>query len=70
MPTEPMIDPETHEVVKDKNGEVKMIGVINNINSDLFNVLRESYFGGHVDMYLPAGTIADNIGLVNLNIKQ
>ena len=29
--------------------------VINNIDINLYNELKKSYFGGHVDMYVPAG---------------
>lgn len=41
----------------------KLEGLINNIGPDLYNELRESYFGGHTDMYIPAGPIANVNGL-------
>ena len=32
-------------------------GTINNIGPDLYNELKASYFGGHTDMFIPAGPI-------------
>ena len=35
------------------------VGIINNLDPSLYNELRDSYFGGHTDMYIPAGPIAN-----------
>ena len=60
MPIEEVLDPNTGEAVIDKEtGKPKIIGSINNIGTDLYNELKSSYFGGHVDMYIPSGPIAD-----------
>nr|YP_010697878.1 hypothetical protein P1Q19_mgp20 [Fuscoporia viticola]WCF76839.1 hypothetical protein [Fuscoporia viticola] len=40
----------------------KVEGLINNIGPDLYNELKESYFGGHTDMYIPCGPIANDKG--------
>ena len=62
MPTENMIDPSTGEEICDKEGNVLEEGMINNIGRDWYNSLKSAYFGGHVDMYIPAGPIANDIG--------
>ena len=50
-------------IKKDANGNTKKTskieGIINNIEPNLYNEIKESYFGGHTDMFIPAGPVAD-----------
>ena len=58
MPSEEKIDISSGEIIKNKKGKAKIVGSINIIGTDLYDELKESYYGGHVDMYIPAGPIA------------
>ena len=59
MPVEDKIYPKTGEVIEDSYYNPIKIGSINNIDSDLYTELKDSYYGGHVYMYKPSGPIAD-----------
>ena len=39
----------------ESSGNAIVEALINNIGPDLYNELKESDFGGHTDMYIPAG---------------
>ena len=51
--------------MEDKVYKPIKIGAINNIDKDLYIELKDSYYGGHVDMYIPAGPIAESKGFAN-----
>ena len=58
MPTEVKKESKFNE----NEGNQREVSVINNIGPDLYNELKEAYFGGHTDMYIPAGPIATTNG--------
>ena len=60
MPTKVIED---SKVQSSDGSSMKVERLINNIGPDLYNELKEFYFGGHTD--IPAGPIANDIGFAN-----